>query len=39
MTGRVGLLGAMLAVLVGAAPAAAAPLKPCRDDKSARCEP
>ena len=37
MTGRVGLLGAMLAVLVGAAPAAAAPLKPCRDDKSARC--
>jgi pimeloyl-ACP methyl ester carboxylesterase len=37
MTGRVGFLGAMLAVLAGAAPAAAAPLKPCRDDKSARC--
>ncbi len=36
MWARVALLALML-VGLGAAPAAAAPLKPCRDDKSARC--
>ena len=37
MGGRVGLLGVMLVSLTVATPAAAAPLKPCRDDRSARC--
>jgi hypothetical protein len=36
MTGRAGLVGDA-GCARGAAPAAAAPLKPCRDDKSARC--
>lgn len=37
MAGRVGLVGVMLVSLTVATPAAAAPLKPCRDDRSARC--
>jgi pimeloyl-ACP methyl ester carboxylesterase len=37
MIARGVLAGAILAALVGAAPAAAAPLERCRDDKSARC--
>jgi hypothetical protein len=36
MTGRAGLVGDA-GCARGAAPAAAAPLQPCRDDKSARC--
>jgi hypothetical protein len=37
MAGRVGLLGVVLVSLAVATPAAAAPLKPCRDDRTARC--